>query len=52
MPRRGTVLLQMRLPTDLFEAFSEAVGADFVYRQGSKSLLFTAIWTAFETGDR
>ena len=39
--------LQVKIPQEIFEAFSARAGEEFGYTSGSKSKLFLAMWEAY-----
>lgn len=40
--------LQVRIPTDVFEEFSEQAGREFGFTHGAKKQLFMKIWAAYK----
>jgi len=41
--------LQVMVPPDVFEAFSQRAGEDFGFSKGAKSQLFLAMWEAYQS---
>jgi hypothetical protein len=41
--------LQVMVPPEVFEAFSQRAGEDFGFAKGSKSQLFLAMWEAYKS---
>ena len=41
--------LQVMVPPEVFEAFSQRAGEDFGFTKGSKSQLFLAMWEAYQS---
>lgn len=39
--------LQVKIPQEIFDAFSARAGEEFGYTSGSKSKLFLAMWEAY-----
>ena len=40
--------LQVRIPTSVFEAFSEQAGREFGFTHGAKKQLFLKMWQAYK----
>lgn len=40
--------LQVRIPKDVFEDFSEAAGREFGFSHGAKKQMFLKIWQAYK----
>lgn len=40
--------LQVRIPRDVFEAFSEQAGREFGFTHGAKKRMFMKIWDAYK----
>lgn len=41
--------LQVRIPLDVFEAFSEQAGREFGFTHGAKKQLFLKIWAVYKS---
>jgi len=41
--------LQVMVPPEVFEAFSQRAGEEFGFTHGAKSKLFLAIWDAYQS---
>ena len=41
--------LQVMVPPDVFESFSQRAGQEFGFTKGAKSLLFLAMWEAYQS---
>lgn len=44
--------LQVRIPADVFEAFSETAGREFGFSHGAKKRLFLKMWEAYKAQSR
>lgn len=48
VPPQPTRPLQVRIPADVFEAFSEQAGREFGFTHGAKKQLFLRMWAAYK----
>jgi hypothetical protein len=52
-PARGDKVelrpLQVRIPKDIFEGFSERAGREFGFTHGAKKKMFLKMWNAYKT---